>query len=216
MIYQNTRRGFTQVAHIPQAQPDNTTNCHSKLDLESPHVLLWNNEILNQVQDDKRMGFTLIELLVVVFIIGILAAVALPQYQLTVEKSRAAEAITSVRALAQAQQLFYLEHGRYTNKFADLNVDFNSSISRSDVKQYKDWYLSLTSVLAHSRVYAGKGHVKNATLFKNGRWYISYFLSTRQMYCCAYNTDIKSTRICRAFSTKEGIPISDLTCYPLD
>ena len=62
-------------------------------------------------QNNARRGFTLIELLVVVIIIAILAAIALPQYQKAVEKSRITEAVTVLRSLQKAYQLCVLEHG---------------------------------------------------------------------------------------------------------
>ena len=54
----------------------------------------------------NNKGFTLIELLVVVLIIGILAAIALPQYFKAVEKSRIAEANTVIGAINHAEQIF--------------------------------------------------------------------------------------------------------------
>ncbi|MBQ9970620.1 MAG: prepilin-type N-terminal cleavage/methylation domain-containing protein [Elusimicrobiaceae bacterium] len=70
-----------------------------------------------------KKGFTLIELLVVVLIIGILSAVAMPQYTKAVEKARAAEAISMVRAIRDAQQIYYMANGYYSNKVEDLDIE---------------------------------------------------------------------------------------------
>ena len=56
-------------------------------------------------------GFTLIELLVVVLIIGILAAVAVPQYQKAVEKSRTREAILVLKSMYNSWELCKLQYG---------------------------------------------------------------------------------------------------------
>ena len=57
-------------------------------------------------------GFTLIELLVVVLIIGILAGIALPQYENAVEKSKVSEALLTLKNLRDQQALCFLEKGQ--------------------------------------------------------------------------------------------------------
>lgn len=70
-------------------------------------------------------GFTLIELLVVVLIIGILSAVALPQYQKAVWKSRSAEVWSNLSIMEKAVTAKQLEMGPNAPiTFGDLDVSF--------------------------------------------------------------------------------------------
>ena len=62
-----------------------------------------------------KKGFTLIEMLVVVLIIGILAGVALPQYQMAVTKAKVASILPLMRRWKDAMAEYKLQHGHYGN-----------------------------------------------------------------------------------------------------
>lgn len=61
-----------------------------------------------------KQGFTLIELLVVVLIIGILAAVAWPNYQVAVERTRITKALPWLRSIRDAQMRYQMATSKET------------------------------------------------------------------------------------------------------
>ena len=90
-----------------------------------------NNVVLNLIWNlsaflRMRSGFTLIELLVVVLIIGILASIAVPQYQKAVDRAEATEAVTQGRALVDAQVRYYLANGNTTLDLDNLDIEIPS------------------------------------------------------------------------------------------
>ena len=72
----------------------------------------------------NKKGFTLIELLVVVLIIGILSAIAVPMYKKAVEKSKVADALTTMSAVSENEHVWHLAHNTYTDNFANLDIAF--------------------------------------------------------------------------------------------
>ena len=86
----------------------------------------------------NKKAFTLIELLVVVLIIGILAAVALPQYQKAVYKSRYAMLKNLTKSIAIAQDVYYLANGQYATNFDELDIDIGGT-PKNDTKRIFEW-----------------------------------------------------------------------------
>lgn len=66
----------------------------------------------------NRKGFTLIELMIVVAIIGILAAIAIPNFLRFQLKAKSSEGKTNLAAIRTAEQSYYSEFGEYVSATA--------------------------------------------------------------------------------------------------
>ena len=142
-------------------------------------------------------GFTLIELLVVVLIIGILAAIALPQYQHVVDKTRYAALMDITKAIADANERFYLVHDRYSTNFAELDVDIPANDIYAN-HAYFDWGNCTLVGQQETQCY-------NETTLRNQfviYYHNSSYIAGRSRTLCTAITTVENSRydkICQGF-----------------
>ncbi|MFA4991816.1 MAG: prepilin-type N-terminal cleavage/methylation domain-containing protein [Candidatus Omnitrophota bacterium] len=70
----------------------------------------------------RRKGFTLLEVLIVVIILGVLAAIALPQYANTIEKAKSGEASANIGMVRSALDRYWYQNSSLTTSFDDLDI----------------------------------------------------------------------------------------------
>ena len=114
----------------------------------------------------NKKGFTLLELLVVVIIIGVLAAIALPQYKKAVEKTRLREALVLGKHIRDLEETYYLVNGNYTMSFAELGMDIPAkySVYNSGIIYAKYFQISLETGVNNRVVYYYKSDNLNFDL----------------------------------------------------
>ena len=147
-----------------------------------------------KVKNNK--GFTLIEMLVVVLIIGILAAVALPQYKKSVEKAKLTEVLENIAVIEGAAQRYMLAHpeSESVNLKDFLDVDLSGG-------EWDEWGATYTTKDFDYTVWLTSDGYAAEIYPLNGNYGFQKFDYEKKMKCYTQYTDI-GRYICKYLETQ--------------
>ena len=144
-----------------------------------------------------KQAFTLIELLVVVLIIGLLAAVALPQYQVFVAKSKYMQVMLLGDAITRAEVVYKLANGVYTDNLDELDIEipgYNSTTKYARGTEY-DCHVNIT----YKEVYC------NAVSYPQLRYHVYFNGNERSCWVGKKNDSYSSVleQVCKSVTGKK-------------
>jgi type IV pilus assembly protein PilE len=182
--------------------------CIKTLQVRPVSASVLNDRILKQVQNDGKCklamtankAFTLIELLVVVVIIGILAAIALPQYRKTISKSRMSEAFTNVSTILESLDMRYLMTSSYSDDLADLDITMPNmtsvTVPESTAKYYKvgNYLYALTNYGSAVISYPSQGPIQFSIEKISAKSTNDY---RNRVICAAFGTESVYDDLCK-------------------
>ncbi len=162
--------------------------------------------LMDEGKNASQRGFTLIELLVVVLIIGILASIALPQYERAVEKSRVTEAKTTIRAIATAIKANYLAKGTVGGAtFDELDLTFtdkNGTPATGPRFYTKNWFYNIASNFS-CRDNNGNYIFQGISAINRKKQYEIYYCENQGFVCNAWGSNKEELCKSAGFTNKK-------------
>lgn len=141
----------------------------------------------------NKKGFTLTELLAVVLIIGILSAIALPQYRRSIQRAEAVEGLTHLRAILDSAIRYKAAYDAYPTKLQGLDVSFFNASTQTGSTTIID---NFTFTFQNDKIIAAR--TPGGAYSFIGYYYNSEY-GGKGVIVCVYASDGKYTTVCEPF-----------------